>query len=97
MDMLRYEYQNCVTGKSCKTMVDGKIFTCYRAAMLYCMNGTIDENEYVQLKETDTAEEKQRKIKEIFLKEYSIACDYCDMAADWTRDIPAGMQMERRR
>ena len=83
---LRNRYWKCLSGYECKTVLDGKLFSCARAASLYDLGIGQDEIGFVDL--YDLSELRQR-IRDFMLKTYDGACDYCDHTDFW-RKVNAG-------
>lgn len=83
---LKKDYARCVSGYLCKTLFEDKIFACARAASLYALD-RIDE--YISVDESFTAEE----FKKFLLKDFSIACDYCDVASDNRKEVEPATQL----
>lgn len=86
---LNRDYEKCGASYTCKTLLGGKIYPCARGASLFHL-GYIKENEdeYVEIEENCNF---RQKLKEFFLKENSIVCDYCTITDRWRR-IKAGDQ-----
>lgn len=81
-------YGACGSGYYCKTLYEDKIFACARAASLYALN-YMKEDEYVLVDENFTAKE----LKDFILKDYSEACDYCDMYSENAKRIKVAEQL----
>lgn len=77
VEELKRNYAECPSGYYCKTLYEGKIFACARAASL-CALGFMKEREFVDVKKGLESDE----LREFLLKDYSIACDYCDVASE---------------
>lgn len=85
-DQIRAIFHRCISSYICKTVHNGKLFACARAASLFDLG--VDPNlEYVDL----NGDALKDKIRAFYLKTESKACDYCDAADDW-RVINAGEQ-----
>lgn len=74
---LKEYYSACPSGYYCKTLYEDKIFACARAASLYALN-YMKENEFVLVDEGMTTKE----LKDFIMKDYSEACDYCDINSE---------------
>lgn len=72
--VLKKEYNACSSGYLCKTLYEDKLFSCARAASLAAL-GFMKEQEYISINDSTTISE----IRDFLLKEYSEACDYCDI------------------
>lgn len=77
METLMQEYVRCSPGYICKTLYKDRVFACARAASLYAL-GYMKEPESVHLNENF----KPDYLKKFVLREFSIACDYCDIASE---------------
>lgn len=69
------QYRMCHSGYYCKPLYKGKIFSCARAAGLYDL-GFMKDKEYVEVFENFD----EKEMKEFLLRDFSIACNYCDSA-----------------
>lgn len=87
MQLEKY-YNACYSRYWCKTLYENKIFACARAASLYALN-YMKEDEYVLVDENFTAKE----LKDFILKDYSEACDYCDMYSENAKRIKVAEQL----
>lgn len=76
-ELLAQCYNKCPAAYYCKTLFGRKLFLCARAASLSAL-GYMDEKEYILVNEKISPEE----INMFFLKNYSEACDYCDIGDD---------------
>jgi len=87
---LRQYYEACFSGYYCKTLFGDKIFSCARAASLYQL-GYMKEPEYLEIDERLDAD----KIKEFMLRDYSEACDYCDMTCENRKLVMPAEQIKK--
>lgn len=87
-EVLQKYYNNCGSGYICKTLYEDKIFSCARAASLYAL-GCMKEEEYVSINNNLDINE----IKQFWLKDYSEACDYCDIACEERKIIEPAEQI----
>lgn len=83
---LRNRYWKCGPSFECKTILDGKLFSCARAASLFDLGIGRDEIGFVDLSDST---DLKRKIRDFMLRPYDIACDYCDVTDHW-RKVDAG-------
>ncbi len=82
-------YRNCSSGYYCKTMFDGKLFSCARAASLYSL-GYMKEKEFIEMENKVDS----NRIREFLMKDYSEACDYCDMGCKVKKIIEPAEQIK---
>lgn len=75
-ETLKKLYDKCPSGYYCKTLYEDKLFACARAASLHKLGYMPDE--YVEVNDHLNSE----TIKNFLLRDYSIACDYCDISSD---------------
>lgn len=87
---LKKEYENCSSGYICKTLYKDKIFACARAASLYNL-GYMKEPESIHINENFKVE----YLKKFLLREFSIACDHCDIAAENKVYVDAAIQIKK--
>lgn len=81
---LRYSYAKCPSAKFCKTLANGKIFCCARAASLADLNICDDDTNYIELSQAT-----KNDIKNFLCRDMALACDYCTCTESW-REIPPG-------
>ncbi len=81
-------FLRCSSSYYCKTLFNGKIFSCARAASMYDL-GLIKETHFVDIKNTKKLREA---IQAFWLSIYDEACDYCN-ATDFCRSIIPGEQI----
>ncbi len=74
---LQSQYLNCGPAKICKTILNGKLYVCSKAASLAEL-GYVSDLETVNLMDTEHLREN---IKNFLRLTFSHACDYCDMAS----------------
>lgn len=77
---------NCTSYKLCKTISCNKFFCCARAASLFDLGISKDEEDYINLL---TCEKED--ILNFYKKNKAIACDFCTCMDEW-REIDAGEQ-----
>ena len=87
---LHEEYSNCSPGIYCKALFGDKLFQCARAASLYAL-GYMKENEYIDCKNLKSSEE----LKDFILRDWSVACDYCDQGLLNKKFIKTAEQIPR--
>lgn len=88
-DEIRSIYMSCYPGKHCKTMYNGRIYACARAASLHDLGICDDVNGYIDIHKAHNLREE---IRMFWLKESDESCNYCDFNDGW-RIIPAGIQI----
>lgn len=76
-EAIQSQYLNCPTGKICRTILNGKLHVCPKAASLIEL-GYVVYLEMVDLMDTDNLRENIRKFFQLLSSE---ACDYCDLAS----------------
>lgn len=75
---IQSQYLNCPAGKICRTILNGKLYVCSKAASLAEL-GYMDHIEAVDLLDTGNL---RKNIKEFLQLLSSDACDYCDIATE---------------
>lgn len=88
-EVLRKEYARCSSGYLCKTIFEDKLFACARAASLYALGVLPDE--YINIDDNLTSV----KLKNFILRDFSIACNYCDVANDNLKEVEPAIQLCR--
>ena len=86
---LKKEYASCASGYVCKTLFENRIFACARAASLNEL-GYMNEPESIYVNENY----KAQNLKKFLLREFSIACNYCDMASVNKIEVEPAVQMK---
>ncbi|MBE5916375.1 MAG: radical SAM protein [Pseudobutyrivibrio ruminis] len=76
----------CASPKVCKTLSNGKLYLCARAAALYDLGICKDENNFVDITLCD-----REKLKSFSLFPRGTVCNYCTCTDNW-REIDAGLQ-----
>ena len=74
---LQSQYLNCGSAKMCKTILNGKLYVCAKAASLMEL-GYVDYLEMVDIMDINHLRENIRNFLRLT---FSYACDYCDMAS----------------
>lgn len=90
-DKLQSQYLNCGPAKMCRTILNGKLYVCSKAASLAEL-GKVDRIEYVDLMDVEHLRDNLRDFLQLT---FSKACDYCDMASGDEEIIEAAVQMKR--
>ncbi len=88
---IKSQYLNCTPAKMCKTILNGKMYVCAKAASLMEL-GYVSNFEVIDLLETGNL---RKKIKDFLRLTSSRACDYCDMASDEEEIIIPAEQIKR--
>ena len=89
---LAMEYNQCYSSRYCRTMLNGKIYTCARASSLDdlgIMDGTHDS---FDVRKPRTDKEFRKELRKFLTIDYADACNYCDHAKRIR--IPAGEQLQ---
>jgi hypothetical protein len=93
IEQIHIEFLNCENSRVSKTIAVGKLFVCPRSYRLLSLGLYESANDYVKLNDTDNKKTTQKKILEIFLKDYADACQYCDFGSLDPKEIIAGIQL----
>ena len=92
VEQLMKEYDHCYSSRYCRTMLNGKVYACARAASLAdlkLMDGTHDSFDVRQ----DISDSEFRKgFRKFLTLDYADACNYCDHYLNI--HIPAGEQVQ---
>lgn len=95
-EFLKYHFLNCEAGRTRKRMAYGKLWTCTRSFRFHTLQLFESENDYVELKETDSDEELRRKILKLYLTDTADACNYCDYGNMAGEIVRAGIQRNQK-
>lgn len=87
----REQYWACPSAKLCKTVLNGRLFACSRAASLYEI-GITPNAECVNLVGNDKLREE---LRQYLLLDNAIACNHCDNAIETPVYVEAGIQKKR--
>ncbi len=88
---LLYSYYYCNDNESCRTLYDGKIFVCGRAAALYGIGKLTDNSSFLEVRQNDKI--TNENIKDFYLhKKYAEACDFCDVSRDVLKVVEVAEQ-----
>lgn len=88
---LLYSYYYCNDNGLCRTLYNGKIFVCGRAAALYGIGKLTDNSSYLEIRENNKIASED--IKDFYLnKKYSEACDFCDVSRDILKIVKVAEQ-----
>lgn len=88
---LQSQYLNCGSAKMCRTILNGKLYVCSKAASLAEL-GKVNCLEHVDLMEVEHLRDNLRDFLRLTISE---ACDYCDIASGDEEIIEAATQMKR--
>lgn len=88
--VLKKLYGSCRAGKFCKALFKGKLFDCPRAAHLDDL-GFTNNIDFLDIYRCD-----KDTLLDFWLKEYSRACDYCDMMVPDKRIVEPAIQKNGR-
>lgn len=75
LERIKYEYLQCWAGKYCKSIWDGNLYACARAAYLHELNIAKDSSDFIMISDENLRE----KLMNFYLSDYVDACDFCDM------------------
>lgn len=89
-NILKELYAFCEAGKLCKSLFKGKIFDCQRGAHLLDL-GYSDNIDFLDIYNCS-----KEDIFTFWLKDYTIACDYCNLAVHPKKFIEPAVQMGER-
>lgn len=90
-ERLKSCYAGCTSGYYCKTLFGRKLFSCARSASLSAL-GYMKEEEFLEI----NADLSASAMKEFLLKDYSEACDYCDVSDENAKFVKPAEQMDIR-
>ncbi len=88
---LEKEYDNCYSSRYCRTLQNGKVYTCSRAASLCDLKLMDDSHDSLDLRKERTEEGFRKDMRDFLTIAYADACDHCDHAKGIK--IPAGEQL----
>lgn len=89
-DDLKALYGNCRSARLCKPLFKGKLFSCSRAAYL-------DDLGYAKnIESLDIYKCDKKAIFSFWLRDYTVACDYCDMTVKEKKIIEPAIQKNGR-
>ena len=86
--LLKDIFMLCPSSYYCKTVLEGRIFTCARAASMYDLGVYRDTSSYVEIMGNP---QLKSDLKKFMLKLSDNSCDRCDVTDSW-REIKAGEQ-----
>lgn len=89
---LQSQYLNCSQAKVCRTILNGKLYVCSKAASLMEL-GYLDDLEMVDLTDKDNL---RKNIWQFLRLPYSDACNYCDIASADEEIVEPAIQAERK-
>ena len=87
---LQSQYLNCGQAKLCRTILNGKMYVCSKAASLMEL-GYVKELETVDLTDRDNL---RKNIWQLLRIPYSRACNYCDVASADEEIVEPAIQVE---
>ncbi|SDB28856.1 4Fe-4S single cluster domain-containing protein [Pseudobutyrivibrio sp. YE44] len=86
-ELCRESYLKCSSARFCKTLMEGRLFCCARAASLFDLGICKDESNYIDIYKDDAI----RELRDFYLSDYVEACNYCTNSDEW-RIVEAGVQ-----
>lgn len=89
-EKLTTQYLNCFSSKKCRTILNGKLYVCSKAASLREL-GYANEIEYVNLCNNKNL---KYELSEFLKLTVSNACDYCDIGSEEEEIIEAAIQFK---
>ena len=89
---LQSQYLNCGQAKMCRTILNGKMYVCSKAASLIEL-GCTQDLEAVDLTDRDSL---RKRIWQFLRLPYSNACNYCDVASADQKIVEPAIQVERK-
>lgn len=92
MGELRYNYYYCNENKMCRTLYNGKLFVCGRAAALYAMGKLKNASSYLEVRDNEKIAGKDL-LNEYIGKAFAEACDFCDIAGDKLKKVNVAEQL----
>ena len=95
-ETLMREYEKCEDGMKCKPFDGKKLYGCTRASRMNHI-GVDGYDESVDSIVINGDPDLADRIKELFLCESLMACDYCSVMEPGTKVIPAGIQKNNRK
>lgn len=84
------EYLHCWSGKYCKSIWNGRIYACARAAFLHDINASDHVSDYVEL----NLGRLKENLMNHMLSSYVDACDFCDHMNPQGKKVKAAIQGE---
>lgn len=88
-EQIKYEYLSCWSGKFCKSIYNGRVYACARAAFLHELGVSNHPSDYLDIDKSDLRE----RLLDFYLQEYVDACDFCDHAdLEYKKIIEAAIQ-----
>lgn len=78
IEQLKTEYKWCFSAKYCKTILNGRLYACSRAAHLTDLGYLESDIDYFDLNKDRSKSEFRKGIVDFYRQEYCMACDHCD-------------------
>ena len=82
------EYLRCWSGKYCKSIWEGRLYACARAAFLHDIKASDHVSDYVELH----SERLKEDLMNHMLSPYADACDFCDHMNPQGKKVKAAIQ-----
>lgn len=93
IEQLKKEYKWCFSAKYCKTILNGRLYSCSRAAHLTDLGYLNSDIDYMDLHKKRSRSEFRKEIIDFYRQEYCMACDHCDHYLG--EQITPGLQANR--
>lgn len=90
-EQLKKEYNDCYSARYCRTLMNGKLYTCARAASLADLGYMDDSHDSIDIRKNRSEREFRRDMRAFLTVDYADACNYCDHIKHIV--IPAGEQL----
>ena len=90
-DQIKKEYLSCWPGKHCKSMWEGNLYPCARAAFLHEVGADCKDD---SLNLSIGNRKLKKKLLEFYLREYMDACDFCDQMNSMGHKVEPAIQIE---
>lgn len=84
------EYLSCGPGKHCKSLWNGKLYACARAAFLHDIGASDHPSDYLEV----AGEKLRQRLLHFYLADYVDACDFCDHKSDVAVRVQPAIQCE---
>ena len=90
-EQLKTEYNACYSSRYCRTMLNGKVYACARAASLSDLGYMDASHDSFDVRQKRSDKEFRQGFRKFLTLDYADACNYCDHYLH--KHIPAGEQL----
>ncbi len=90
-EQLGIEYDHCYSSRYCRTLLDGKMYACARAAHLVDLKFMDGSHDSFDIRQERSDSEFRKEFRKFLTLDYADACNYCDHHLNI--HIPAGEQL----